>query len=136
VVTNPGIDEFFQDNTHSAEPTYILPQGDHVVLGGSVRGDSRDASVNADEAQEIIARCLRVEPRLTGASVLECRVGLRPVRSEVRLESTSAGDGTPVIHNYGHGGGGVTLSWGCAAEVRDLLSKILATDSADDPAAA
>ncbi len=43
------------------------------------------------------------------------RVGLRPARPTVRLEAEQAG-GRPVVHNYGHGGAGVTLSWGCAQE--------------------
>ena len=43
-------------------------------------------------------------------------MGLRPSRTEVRLEEEIIGS-TRVIHNYGHGGAGVTLSWGCADEV-------------------
>ena len=49
------------------------------------------------------------------ARVLRHKVGLRPARPEVRLERV--GD---VIHCYGHGGAGVTLSWGCADEVAAL----------------
>jgi len=58
------------------------------------------------------------EPR-----VLAARVGLRPFRrSGVRLERDQLPDGRIVIHNYGHGGSGFTLSWGCAREVVDLAT--------------
>lgn len=30
-----------------------------------------------------------------------------------------------LIHNYGHGGSGVTLAWGCAEDVIDILEKSL-----------
>jgi D-amino-acid oxidase len=53
--------------------------------------------------------------------VLTERVGLRPFRrSGVRLERDQLRDGRIAIHNYGHGGAGFTLSWGCAREVLDL----------------
>ena len=51
-------------------------------------------------------------PELRGAKVVRHKVGLRPVRPAVRLERDGA-----VIHCYGHGGAGVTLSWGVADEV-------------------
>jgi D-amino-acid oxidase len=38
----------------------------------------------------------------------------------VRLDRSEAG-GRPLICCYGHGGAGVTLSWGCAAEVVGLI---------------
>ncbi|MBX2802202.1 MAG: FAD-binding oxidoreductase [Myxococcales bacterium] len=41
-------------------------------------------------------------------------VGLRPLRPEgFRVEATALGDKT-VIHHYGHGGAGMSLSWGTA----------------------
>ena len=54
---------------------------------------------------------------MLGARVLAHRVGLRPARPEVRLEAEPLGGGRVLWHNYGHGGGGVTLSWGCALEI-------------------
>jgi D-amino-acid oxidase len=61
-----------------------------------------------------------VEPRLAQAEVVDHRVGLRPQRDMIRVEDEII-DGARCIHNYGHGGLGVTLSWGCAREVADLL---------------
>jgi D-amino-acid oxidase len=56
-----------------------------------------------------------VVPELAGAPVVGAAVGQRPVRPAVRLER--AGD---IVHCYGHGGAGFTLSWGCADAVREL----------------
>jgi D-amino-acid oxidase len=64
------------------------------------------------------------------------QVGLRPARPSVRLELEdlvlSEGSGgaqgqvaTPVIHNYGHGGAGLTLAWGCAADAAELTLSAL-----------
>jgi glycine/D-amino acid oxidase-like deaminating enzyme len=52
--------------------------------------------------------------------------GIRPYRRDTfRLEHENLqvqGVGTKfVVHNYGHGGAGITMSWGCAAQVRDLV---------------
>ena len=57
-------------------------------------------------------------PEVGQAKVLRHQVGLRPVRPQVRLERV--GD---VVHCYGHGGAGVTLSWGCADEVTALADR-------------
>jgi D-amino-acid oxidase len=127
VVANPGLSEFFvvpSDESH--ELVYLFPHGDTVVLGGTEAvGDWNLEPVPA-VADRILRDCAAVEPRLRDARVLTHRVGLRPVRPTVRLEAERTGvpaDGSPpILHNYGHGGGGVTLSWGCAREIVDLLT--------------
>lgn len=119
IVDNPGIDFFFQDSDEREELTYFLPHGDHVVLGGSAMHRADSLEPDREAATAIIERCAAVEPRLRTARVREIRVGLRPSRSRVRVERGVV-DGVPIIHNYGHGGAGLTLSWGCADEVLTL----------------
>jgi D-amino-acid oxidase len=72
-------------------------------------------------------RCVHALPSLGRLEIdpaQPIRVGLRPCRTRnVRLEHEP---GTRTIHNYGHGGSGVTLSWGCAREVADIADALLA----------
>jgi len=121
VVKNNGVDSFFQDNTAGGEDlTYFLPHGDHVVMGGCAIEYAWDLEPAAEMAAGIVKRCGAIEPRLLDAEWIEDRVGLRPTRGAVRTERVDV-DGLTVIHNYGHGGSGLTLSWGCAQEVSRLL---------------
>jgi D-amino-acid oxidase len=98
-----------------------------VVVGGTdVEGDwSRTPS--PEVADGILARGARLVPGVAGARVIRHKVGLRPARPEVRLER----DGR-VVHCYGHGGSGVTLSWGCAEEVAELAAAAVDGDRGSD----
>ncbi|GAA3396548.1 FAD-dependent oxidoreductase [Cryptosporangium minutisporangium] len=120
VVENPGVDEFFSDYPGCDQPTYVLPQDDRVVLGGSVRTGVESTDPDPTICAEIRARCAAIVPELATARIVEHRVGLRPVRPTVRLERV-VHRGATIVHNYGHGGSGITVSWGCAAVVLDLL---------------
>lgn len=117
VVENPGITEFFSEDTGlSPDLLHYAPHGDTVILGGVARPGEWSREPDPATAVTILARCAKIEPRLSNARVLDHRVGLRPTRPHVRVDSQRLKD-TQVIHNYGHGGAGVTLSWGCAADV-------------------
>jgi D-amino-acid oxidase len=125
VVENPGIDEFWCDDTPGDVPlAYIYPHTDTVVLGGTAEPGVWDTDPDEDAARAIVRRCVDVEPRLAGARVREHRVGLRPARPEIRFEVEHRGD-TTVVHSYGHGGGGLTLSWGCGRETAHLVLRAL-----------
>jgi D-amino-acid oxidase len=52
---------------------------------------------------------------------VDVEIRVRPTRDQVRVEADQLQDGTALLHNYGHGGAGVTLSWGCAHEIRRLI---------------
>lgn len=126
VVANPGLTEFFVgERATPAEITYIFPHGETAVLGGVEQHGNASTVPDPVIARQILSACAEVEPRLAKAPVLAHRTGLRPVRQQVRLESQRLGDGRHVVHNYGHGGAGVTLSWGCAEAVKDEVAKLL-----------
>ena len=121
-VAGTGIDECITNDTDPDRPTYIIPARNFCTLGGSAEPDRWDTSVSEDETQDILERCARLDSRVRRGTVLGAYAGLRPGRREVRLETEPLAGGRTVIHNYGHGGSGFTLAWGCADEVAALVS--------------
>lgn len=119
VVNNVGIEEFWMEAVSDSTWTNIFPYPSHIVLGGAALAeeDQSDDEVAAD----IVARAIAVEPRLAEATVLGRQVGWRPTRPSPRVELDEV-DGTPCVHAYGHGGIGVTVSWGVAEDVVRLLN--------------
>lgn len=116
-VENAGVERFWLDDEHPEGLTYVIPRGEDCILGGTAEEGEWSTDPDPAVARGILRRCAELEPRLAGARVLEHRVGLRPGRPAVRLEREDFPGGTRVVHCYGHGGAGVTLSWGCAEEV-------------------
>lgn len=138
----PGASEFDGE-------VYAYPRTDALVLGGNrvpvdvAPGEDWDGS--PDEATRTLDG-VDVPARLVGTNAvlldeyagvdlragdLSGRYGYRPVRDPdgegVRLERDRVG-GRPVVHSYGHGGAGVTLSWGSAAEAAALVAEVTAPD--------
>ncbi len=120
-VTNPGLERFVLDEGNPEGITYIVPRSEDCILGGTAEVGNWDTTPDPETATGILRRCAALEPRLAEAEVLEHKVGLRPGRPEVRLELDDLANGAPCVHNYGHGGSGVTLSWGCAEEAQKLV---------------
>ncbi|NYG60603.1 D-amino-acid oxidase [Nocardioides daedukensis] len=112
VVEQFGLDRWWLD---AAGPTYVVPRAHDVVVGGTDAEGEWNRSPSPKTAADILERAARLVPGVDRARVLRHKVGLRPVRPAVRVERI--GD---VIHCYGHGGAGVTLSWGTADEVAAL----------------
>ncbi|WP_408960527.1 FAD-dependent oxidoreductase [Natrinema sp. 74] len=127
-----------------AGEVYAYPRMDTIVLGGSripvspdedwdgqILGSSRSVG-----GVEVPSRIIAINDELLDAYAdvaitegeLVGRYGFRPVRDPdghgVRIERVSR-NGRPVVHNCGHGGAGVTLSWGSAAKACELVSDVL-----------
>lgn len=99
---------------------YVVPRGDCLVLGGTTIKGKEEIIPDDEITTGIIQRCMEIEPNLSEITIQSVQVGLRPGRSEIRLEK----EGGSIIHNYGHGGGGFTVSWGCANSVLQLVNQI------------
>ncbi len=125
VVKNPGINRSVTieaDDHHSEHATYTIARSEDVILGGVAMTGNWETSIDEATVNGIIARCSFIEPSLAAPHILQHKAGLRPGRTEIRLESQQLSDSCTVIHNYGHGGSGYTVNWGCAAEVVALAS--------------
>ena len=118
-VAQVGLTEWLLEQSDAAALTYVVPREHDIVVGGTAEEDVYDPRPEPAVAEQILTRAGALLPQLTAAAVLGHRVGLRPARPEVRLESVAHPDGASgaVVHCYGHGGAGVTLSWGCADDV-------------------
>lgn len=100
---------------------YAIPRTNDCVFGGT-NDVSNDLAVDPSMTHQIIAECRRAL-NIETQRVLAERVGLRPFRRPgVRLEREKLRDGRIVIHNYGHGGSGFTLSCGCADKVLEIAA--------------
>jgi D-amino-acid oxidase len=99
---------------------YVIPRTNDCVFGGT-NEISDNLVPDPEVTAAIMSECSGVlniaPPRL-----IATRLGLRPYRkSGVRVEAGRLADGRAIVHNYGHGGAGFTLSWGCARTVLELV---------------
>ena len=121
VVEQVGVDRWLLDQSDAAQLVYVVPREREVVVGGTAEVGARGVDPDPATAEAVLDRAVRLVPALRGARVLAHRVGLRPTRPAVRVEAGVLSTGQRVVHDYGHGGAGVTLAWGCAQDVLRLV---------------
>ncbi|SFP31174.1 D-amino-acid:oxygen oxidoreductase [Geodermatophilus dictyosporus] len=119
-LADPGLTDWLLDEDGPGGLTYVIPRGHDVVCGGTAVEGATGTEPDPDVEAAVLVRARALVPELREAPVLSRQVGLRPGRPTVRLERVP-GAGRPVVACYGHGGAGVTLSWGCAADVVALV---------------
>jgi D-amino-acid oxidase len=113
LVENPGVDTSWRDEEAGV---YVHPRPRDVVLGGTFEAGNWDLTPDPATRAAIVERCTALVPALAGARIVGEKVGLRPARhGGPRVERVGR-----IVHAYGHGGAGMTMSWGCAASVMEL----------------
>lgn len=123
-VKQRGMTTVYADDTKAETLTYVIPRFDDIVLGGTAQANDWDLNVRDEDTKNILKRVETVVPGFSEKDIITIKVGLRPARPSIRLETEEYKPGMFVVHNYGHGGAGYTLAWGCAEEVKDLVTAI------------
>jgi D-amino-acid oxidase len=129
------------DETRPGEDTivFVVPRNDDVlILGGVAQRDewNLDLTLDSPEMKRIRKRCNDFVPGLENAELdPEAPIvqGLRPLTTQnvrvAREPRLVRRDGrlvkSKIVHSYGHGGSGFTLSFGCAADVLGHVRQIV-----------
>ncbi|XP_037956203.1 D-aspartate oxidase-like [Teleopsis dalmanni] len=113
--------------------TYIIPGFETVTLGGCRQFDSYNMNLCKYDSMAIKERCYEMLPSLKRAEVVRECVGLRPHRAIVRVEGEKIkrADGSilKVVHNYGHGGYGVTTAPGTSQHAVQIVRDMITSNS-------
>lgn len=110
------------DDDYPEGVSYIIPRREDIIVGGTDTVNDFNTEVDPQTAEAMLRRATVLVPELSGLEVLDHKVGLRPARPTIRLEHVP-GHLMPVIAAYGHGGAGVTLSWGTAERVVEMVAR-------------
>jgi len=111
-----------------AGDSYMLPNSELVVVGGTRTVGDWNRNVDPNDTKTILENASKIYPSIRDAQIANVWAGLRPSRNKPRIERETINYGVnklEVIHNYGHGGSGVTLSWGCAIDAIQLLTQVI-----------
>lgn len=95
-----------------------------AAIGAGCFGNRTFAETLADKGDfQIVTKVRLPEVKVSSSRVIKESVGLRPFRrSGPRIEAQELGNKL-LIHNYGHGGSGWSLSWGSAMLACELIPK-------------
>ncbi|GAA5521229.1 FAD-binding oxidoreductase [Aliifodinibius salicampi] len=135
----------YSDSSGNACDVYCYPRKDGWILGGSRESGFLDNNDSETEDSPIEnTRAYKIDSldipsavidlnqeilnttfghSLEQSDKLSALMGYRYIRNKengLRLDHETL-DGKTVYHNYGHGGAGVTLSWGCAIHLANKI---------------
>lgn len=110
----------YADSTQKGALSYIINRSEDCVIGGTDYDNDWNTNVEPNDTRLIIDRLLDGGLPQNAPDIIKEIVGLRPKRSTVRFEFDR--NFPNIFHNYGHGGAGFTVAWGCAIEVVERIN--------------
>jgi D-amino-acid oxidase len=116
VLRAPGVHSIMVD---ADQPIYLVPRTDGCIIGGTYEREKWEEEPEPAAIDAILERAGQLWAGLDTRSLLRSYAGLRPYRPTVRLEADP--DYPGLLHNYGHGGAGFTLSWGAADSISRMI---------------
>ncbi|MCW3090571.1 MAG: FAD-dependent oxidoreductase [Ferruginibacter sp.] len=97
---------------------YVVPRKDAIIVGGTYEAGIETTDTEPATIERLLQNAFEVLPELKEQAFIGSWAGVRPFRAEVRVEQEA---GKNIIHNYGHGGSGFTLAFGCAETVCNMV---------------
>ncbi|UOX34048.1 FAD-binding oxidoreductase [Flavobacterium sediminilitoris] len=109
----------YADSIKKGALSYIINRSEDCVIGGTDYENDWNTNVEINDTNLIIKRLLDIGLSQKTPNIIEEIVGLRPKRSAVRFEFDE--NFSNIFHNYGHGGAGFTVAWGCAIDLVEIV---------------
>lgn len=133
------------DTAHDGEIVFLVPRNDNILLLGGIaqKGEAElDLTLDSPVIKRMRARCEKFLPSLKNARLDDeypLAQGLRPCRTRnVRCEREARTRGlrgqSKIVHSYGHGGAGWSLSFGCAEDVATMVEEAVREGKAEQTA--
>ena len=124
-----GLGNFYILDVNPETRGHIFPYHDMIIIGGTFEPHKYSVDVDPETTDDIVRRNTELVPAIEGAEIVDTWACHRPFRPVIRLEVEQVDPQScrpAVIHNYGHGGQGWSLHWGCAQDVTALVRDVLA----------
>ncbi|XP_071089049.1 D-aspartate oxidase-like isoform X2 [Haliotis cracherodii] len=123
-VSAPWVKHFM----HGLSQLYFIPNSENVAVGGIKSIGDADTSIRPESSEYIWDNITKIWPPLKKAKLLWEWTGLRPYRVPPRVEAEVIrfrDKSLKVVHNYGHGSYGVSMSWGTAVHAAELVKDMV-----------
>ena len=96
----------------------LLKIGGMAALGFAVEGCAPKAATPQLTPSRPMVRLAPVNVAFD--RIIRTTIGLRPFRPSGFVLRTEQLDGKTIVHNFGHGGSGMSLSWGTASMASEM----------------
>lgn len=112
----------------------IMPRNDYTVVGALFLHNFQDVRPTYKDRKTILTEInnwidckaldLEFQQEFSEKNILFERTGLRPyLQSGVCIHKWKLDSNVLVVDNFGHGGSGVTIAWGCAKDAIEMASE-------------